>query len=213
MIARRADHPYRRPMTTPLLCKIAFLTLMVGWYAIRIPHKRRARRTPVASSHWDFRENLLLSISATGLGVIPTIYCLFGLARIGERPTNPALLALGLVVAALSLWMFDKSHRGLGREWSFSLELRDGHRLKTQGVYAWVRHPMYSAFWLWALAQAILLPNWIAGLSGLVGFGCLYCFRVPREERMMQERFGDEWLAYAAATPRVVPWKALARKP
>ncbi|GEP11064.1 protein-S-isoprenylcysteine O-methyltransferase [Methylobacterium gnaphalii] len=195
-------------MTTPLLCKIAFLALVVGWYAIRIPHKRRARRTPVARSHWDLRENILLSISGLGLGAIPVTYCLFGFARVGDRATNPALLVLGLLVAALSLWMFDKSHRGLGREWSFSLELRDGHRLKTDGVYAWVRHPMYSAFWLWALAQAILLPNWIAGLSGFLGFGCLYLFRVPREEQMMLERFGDEWRAYAAATPRVVPWKA-----
>jgi protein-S-isoprenylcysteine O-methyltransferase Ste14 len=196
-------------MSIPLLCKLAFLAVEVGWYAIRIPHNRRARRVPVASSQWDLRENLLLSISALGLGVIPTAYCLFGFAKLGERAANPFLLAIGVLVAALSLLMFDKSHRGLGREWSFSLELRESHRLKTQGVYAWVRHPMYSAFWLWALAQAILLPNWIAGLSGLLGFGCLYAFRVPREERMMQERFGDEWLAYAAATPRVVPWKVL----
>ncbi|GJE54379.1 MULTISPECIES: protein-S-isoprenylcysteine O-methyltransferase [Methylobacterium] len=199
-------------MTTPLLCKLAFLALVVGWYAIRIPHRRRAKRIPVTASHWDVRENVLLSISGTGLGVIPIAYSLFGFAKLGERATNPALLVLGIVVAALALWMFDKSHRGLGREWSFSLELRDGHRLKTDGVYRWVRHPMYSAFWLWALAQAILLPNWIAGFSGLVGFGCLYAFRVPREERMMQERFGNEWRAYADATPRVVPWKAWSRK-
>ena len=190
---------------TPLLCKLAYLALVVGWYAIRIPHKRRARRTPVASSQWDLTENLLLAISGTGLGIVPIAYVLFGFNGWGERPTHPVLLVLGIAVAALSLLMFDKSHRGLGREWSFSLELREGHRLKTDGVYAYVRHPMYSAFWLWALAQAILLPNWIAGLAGIVGFGCLYAFRVRREEAMMLVSFGDAYRSYAAATPRVVP--------
>jgi protein-S-isoprenylcysteine O-methyltransferase Ste14 len=64
---------------------------------------------------------------------------------------------------------------------------------------------MYSAFWLWALAQALLLPNWIAGFSGLVGFGVLYFGRVGREERMMLDAFGDEYRAYAARTRRIIP--------
>ena len=86
-----------------------------------------------------------------------------------------------------------------------TLELRDQHALVTHGLYAHVRHPMYSAFWLWAVAQALLLPNWIAGFSGLVGFGVLYFGRVVREERMMLDAFGDEYRAYAARTRRIIP--------
>ena len=52
---------------------------------------------------------------------------------------------------------------------------------------------MYSAFWLWAIAQALLLPNWAAGFAGLVGFGTLYFGRVAREERMMLQTFGDSY--------------------
>ena len=84
--------------------------------------------------------------------------------------------------------------------------------LVTAGAFRYIRHPMYTAFWLWALAQAILLPNWLAGFAGLIGFGCLYAFRVPREERMMAEAFGEEWRVYAARTPRVVPWGVLQAK-
>ena len=75
----------------------------------------------------------------------------------------------------------------------------------TEGVYRYVRHPMYSAFWLWAIAQALLLPNFIAGLSGLVGFGTLYFFRVGQEERLMLDAFGVEYGDYMARTGRVVP--------
>ena len=57
-----------------------------------------------------------------------------------------------------------------------------------------------------ALAQALLLPNWIAGLSGFVGFGILFFGRVGREEEMMMQGFGEEYRTYMAHTARVVPW-------
>ena len=49
---------------------------------------------------------------------------------------------------------------------------------------------MYSAFWLWAVAQAVLLPNWAAGFAGIVGFGTLFFLRVGKEEAMM---LADLW--------------------
>ena len=101
--------------------------------------------------------------------------------------------------------MFHLTHRALGRNWSVSLDVRENHQLVTDGIYRRVRHPMYSAFWLWAIAQALLLPNWVAGFSGLVGFGILFFGRIAREERMMLEMFGDSYRAYTARTDRIFP--------
>jgi protein-S-isoprenylcysteine O-methyltransferase Ste14 len=64
---------------------------------------------------------------------------------------------------------------------------------------------MYSAFWLWAVAQALLLPNWIAGPAGLFGFGLLFFLRVGREEELMTDTFGDEYRRYMDRTARIVP--------
>jgi protein-S-isoprenylcysteine O-methyltransferase Ste14 len=64
---------------------------------------------------------------------------------------------------------------------------------------------MYTAFWLWAVAQALLLPNWVAGLSGLVGFGTLYFLRVGQEERLMIDAFGEAYRTYMARTARLIP--------
>jgi len=55
------------------------------------------------------------------------------------------------------------------------------------------------------VAQALLLPNWIAGVSGIVGFGTLFFFRLQREEAMMLETFGDEYRRYMTRTWRVLP--------
>ena len=53
------------------------------------------------------------------------------------------------------------------------VEVEPGQKIISTGPYAWIRHPMYTAFWLWAVAQALLLPNFVAGFSGIVGFGTL----------------------------------------
>ena len=190
---------------TPTIAKTVFFLMAAGWYILRIPHVRRSRKTPVAHDVVDWREKLRLTISLTGLGIIPLFYVATGMPAFAKRVFSPNLAILGVVVAMAALIMFHLTHKALGRNWSVSLQMRESHKLITHGVYARIRHPMYSAFWLWAIAQALLLPNWIAGLSGLVGFGALYLMRVGPEEDMMMQSFGPEYSAYMARTGRLWP--------
>jgi protein-S-isoprenylcysteine O-methyltransferase Ste14 len=190
---------------TLTIAKLIWLTGCVAWWAIRYPHERRSRKTAIAHKVDRTRERVLLTISFCGLFVIPLIYVITNQPKFASYPQNPVLAWAGAAVFAAALALFYRVHAELGRSWSVTLELRDQHALVTHGLYAWVRHPMYSAFWLWAGAQALLLPNWIAGLSGLVGFGVLYVARVGHEEQMMREAFGEEYRAYAARTRRIIP--------
>ena len=64
---------------------------------------------------------------------------------------------------------------------------------------------MYSAHWLWGIAQALLVYNWISGLASLAIFIPLYLLRVPREEKVMLNEFGDEYRQYMRRTGRVTP--------
>lgn len=188
------------------VAKALWVLLAVGWYVIRIPHERRARKTPVRRSDRGPREWLLLGVSFAGLGLVPFLYVATGFPQAADYPFSPLQGWIGAAVAAAALAMFRLTHKALGRNWSVSLDLREAHKLVTHGVYARVRHPMYTAFWLWAAAQALLLPNWVAGLSGVAGFGTLYLFRVGREERLMLDAFGDEYRAYMGRTARLIPW-------
>ena len=65
---------------------------------------------------------------------------------------------------------------------------------------------MYASFLLIALAQAFLLPTWVAGLSGLVGLAVLFFMRVNVEERMMSDTFGEEYRVYSGKTKRIIPY-------
>jgi protein-S-isoprenylcysteine O-methyltransferase Ste14 len=190
---------------TPALSKFIFVMLAIGWYAIRYKYARRSNRTPVARSARGPRETALLLISLTGLGLLPFLYICTGIPHFADDAFRPVQAWLGLLVAMVSLAIFQLTHRALGRNWSVSLDVRVDHQLITDGIYQKVRHPMYSAFWLWAFAQALLLPNWVAGLSGIVGFGILFFGRVSREERIMLDTFGDQYRQYMVRTYRVLP--------
>jgi protein-S-isoprenylcysteine O-methyltransferase Ste14 len=190
---------------TPAISKFVFVMLAVGWYLIRYEHARRSRREKISRSGRGPRETALLLISLTGLGILPLTYVATASPHFAAYTFHPIQAWLGLFVAIAALVLFQLTHRALGRNWSISLDVREDHQLVTHGIYRSVRHPMYSAFWLWAIAQALLLPNWVAGFSGLVGFGILFFGRVGREERMMLETFGDSYRAYMARTGRIFP--------
>lgn len=191
---------------TATVAKIIWLVFGIAWAILRQRPGKRSRKTPVRYSARGAREFILLGASLTGLGVVPFVYVATHFPRFADYPFTPVLSYLGVAVDVVCLWMFHRTHRDLGENWSVSLDLRERHTLVTTGIYALVRHPMYSGFWLMALAQVLLLPNWIAGPAGLVGFGILFFGRVRREEEMMITAFGDEYRAYMGRTARVVPW-------
>lgn len=185
---------------------------MVTWFIIRHPARRRSRKVVIAISERGFRETLLMVISGIGLGLIPISYIVtnlesarFRFLNFADYPFETSLAWIGTVMLVASMCLFYRTHKDLGRNWSVSLDIRENHQLITKGVYAWVRHPMYSAFWLWAIAQALLLPNWIAGPAGILGFGTLFFGRVFEEERLMLKAFGDEYRDYMNRTARVFP--------
>ncbi len=191
---------------TATLAKIIWLGFGVAWLLLRLTPNRRARKTAVRYSARDLREFLLLAASLTGLGIVPCIYVAAHVPRFADYAVVPVASYLGIAVDIIAMWLFYRTHRDLGHNWSVSLDLRERHTLVTSGIYATIRHPMYAGFWLMAVAQALLLPNWIAGPAGLVGFGILFFGRVRREEEMMITAFGDHYRAYMRRTARVVPW-------
>jgi protein-S-isoprenylcysteine O-methyltransferase Ste14 len=190
---------------TLLVAKLIWGLGCIAYYIIRYPHQRRALKTPVADRRERIREQTLMAISYTGLFIVPLIYVLTDQPKFADYAFNPVRAWLGSFILIAGMALLHRTHRDLGRAWSITLEVREQHVLVTRGIYEKLRHPMYASFWLWAISQALLLPNWIAGLSGIVGFGTLFFARVGHEERMMLETFGDDYRAYMARTYRLIP--------
>jgi len=188
----------------PWIAKAVVLAATVVMLAIRAPHGRRSRSVKVAKSHKTPLETGLLVLAWVAF-FVPLIWIASPAFSFAEYPLRSGPLILGVMCFVLGLWVFYRSHADLGTNWSITLEVREQHRLITQGVYRRIRHPMSSALVLCAVAYALVIPNWVAGPSNLVAFAVLFALRVRPEERMMLEQFGDEYTAYMARTKRLVP--------
>jgi protein-S-isoprenylcysteine O-methyltransferase Ste14 len=111
----------------------------------------------------------------------------------------------GATAMAAALLLFYRAHADLGTNWSATLELRKGHELIRHGVYRSTRHPMYASILLFDVAQGLMLRNWLAGWGAFATFALLYLVRMPREERLMCDGFGEEYRAYMRRTGRLFP--------
>lgn len=184
---------------------ILWALMLVTWCAMRYPAMRRARRQKTRVDRRSTLDISLLVLCTVGLVVLPILWRLNAFDGFADRGQGIIPLILGLLTGVAFLWLFRRSHKDLGKNWSVTLEVREGHQLVTQGVYAHVRHPMYASFLLWGVTQALLIPNWIAGFAGLAAVLALYAVRQSREEAMMRDTFGAEYDAYSARTKRLIP--------
>jgi protein-S-isoprenylcysteine O-methyltransferase Ste14 len=189
--------------------KALYLGGIVVEIVIRLPRERQRRQIQMRDQRVSCLERGLLGLLFVGTFLIPIVYIVtswFDRANYRwSKTTKAGAGGLGTVLFGAALWLFWRAHVDLGPNWSPSLEIGEGQTLVTHGVYHRIRHPMYASHWVWSIAQALLLQNWIAGPASLVLFLPLYLVRMPREEQMMLDHFGDAYRAYITRTGRVVP--------
>lgn len=185
---------------------IVWLLGIVAWYVIRYPFERRAKRVNILRNARTRSDRLGLAVAFFGLAVLPGFYIATGIPRWSDYTPSAWAITFGAIILLLALWVFRRSHKELGRNWSITLQIRDKHKLITSGPYGLVRHPMYTSFLLLALSQILLLSNWLIGPAGLIGFAVLFFLRVEKEERMMTECFGHQYRDYIQRTKRIIPY-------
>ncbi|MEM8663252.1 MAG: protein-S-isoprenylcysteine O-methyltransferase [Pseudomonadota bacterium] len=181
-----------------------FLALVFSMSVTRIM-ATRGEPLPIKAAFAPTREKWLVTVVALGMVWLPIVAIATPFLDFAAyTPPLPAI-AIGVLISIIALWLFYRSHTDLGAYWSPVLEIRENHALVTDGVYRRMRHPMYTAIFLWTCAQALILGNWIAGPSGMITFIILYAIRVGPEEKMMVETFGDEYRDYCRRTGRLLP--------
>ena len=192
------------PAMAPWFAKAIVLVGSIVMVVIRAPHGQRSRAIKVVKSRKGALETGLLTLAWLGF-FLPLVWVATPVLALADYPLRPVPFVAGVLVLALALGLFQRSHADLGTNWSITLEVREKHQLVTQGIYRRVRHPMYLALLLYSLGQALVLPNWVAGPSYGVAFALLFVLRVGPEERMMLEEFGKDYEGYMVRTKRLVP--------
>ena len=187
------------------LFQVYYLICLIVASFIRVWYGRKYRQDKKAMLREEgFAYVLLASLWGVAI-LIPVVHMFTQRLSFAVYDLPAWAGGIGIVIFAIALWLLWRSHADLGQNWRMTTELRAEHMLITGGIFQHIRHPMYSAHWLWGIAQALLIHNWIAGLASLVIIIPIYVLRVRREEQMMLEKFGEEYRLYMRQTGRIFP--------
>lgn len=184
--------------------EIIYLVGLIVGGAIRSHYTRRFGNKKVLFEKKVRIDTILVFLAGLGF-YLPLIYIFTPWLDSADYHLPSWTGWIGASVYAVAIFLLWRSHADLDLNWSPTTEIQEGQTLITNGVFTHIRHPMYAAHYLWGIAQVLLLPNFIAGFAMLIFASPLYFYRVPREESMMRERFGEEYEKYMQRTGRILP--------
>ncbi|MEE9458540.1 MAG: isoprenylcysteine carboxylmethyltransferase family protein [Candidatus Bathyarchaeia archaeon] len=115
------------------------------------------------------------------------------------------LNVIGLALFGSGIIIYLASRLTLGRLFSKRLNLIEGHKLVTLDVYKYVRHPSYTGSILYFLGLTLLL-NSILGFIVMLLLVILILIRIPFEERMLINAFGQHYIEYVKRTKKLIPY-------
>jgi len=188
---------------------LVFAMTLAGWLA----GLRRGEAVTLLPEQGSRRRNLwvqtaLVVVSLAVFAVL--IYVLWIPVPASVSPGLGLLLrVLGLVLFLVGTLLVLWARRTLGRMWGIStsrqVKLLPDHELVKGGPYAIVRHPMYAGWWF-ALIGTILIYRTLILIILLVFSVYVFVRRARLEEKVLAERFGPDWEAYAASTKSLIPF-------
>jgi protein-S-isoprenylcysteine O-methyltransferase Ste14 len=108
-----------------------------------------------------------------------------------------------LTAAGLGLSAWARVH--LGRNWSATVTVKQGHELIRTGPYARVRHPIYTGVVLAFVGTAIAVGEW-RGVLAVAIETVAFARKLRLEERWMSETFGEDYRGYRARTAALIPF-------
>jgi len=162
---------------------LAYFTLLVVLYAVRLPQRGTDHRLAVIFIAFSG------TFAAIGASFLPG----------GTRREELVLAADILATAGLaySVWALAYLRR------SFSI-IPEARRLVTGGPYGLSRHPVYLGEVATAIGVNLATAGWLSALA-IVYFIACELMRIRWEERILALTFPSDYLKYARRVPRYLP--------
>lgn len=109
-------------------------------------------------------------------------------------------IIIGILSQIGTIWC----HTALGPNWSRHLRVWEDQELITTGPYKYVRHPLYTMYYLLMINIGIVSANSLIMVAMLLLIISLY-IRISTEETMLVNAFGEKYKEYMKTTGKLVP--------
>jgi protein-S-isoprenylcysteine O-methyltransferase Ste14 len=130
-------------------------------------------------------------------------------ARLSEG--YAALRWIGATVAIVALLLTSLCWSRMGTGWRMGVSQSGREMLITDGLFRYVRHPIYALSMVLMACSMIVVPTPPMLVIGVVHFALLQ-IKARNEERHLLAVHGDAYGRYLARTARFVPWPRAAHE-
>ena len=188
--------------------RILAAVILITGMSISSYFRRKADRESGEKIFRKVDGNAMMTVIRLGgliLWLSPFVYLInpkwMAWSRIG-LPESIRWLGVGIgILCVLGIfWLFSSIGSGI----TPTSATRKEHKLVTNGIYRYVRHPLYTIGSSMFVAFGMMADNWFIALLGVLAFIGM-AIRTPKEEANLIEKFGDEYREYMKRTGRFLP--------
>ena len=120
------------------------------------------------------------------------------------QPITP-LQIIGVILTGIGLVIALVARKTLADNWSSDVELKKDHTLITQGIYHYIRHPIYTGIDLMGLGATIVDQSPFVALF-YVFMIIFLIFKMKKEEALLCKHFPKDYPAYMKKTKALIPF-------
>jgi protein-S-isoprenylcysteine O-methyltransferase Ste14 len=122
------------------------------------------------------------------------------------RSINYLLASLGIVLYVSGLLIRWISIIKLKQRFTVNVTVIREHKLETEGLYRYLRHPSYLGLILIMAGLALGMNSFISFIIVVAPIFLGLQYRISVEEKLLESEFGDEYTQFKSTRKRIIPF-------
>jgi protein-S-isoprenylcysteine O-methyltransferase Ste14 len=181
---------------------IIMITVSIIWLGSEIMLARLKRSLPT-DARFDKSSLRILWIT---IFISVNIGVLLGLQRVGYFGDESMMFPIvGIILVIGGLFIRWLAIFSLKRQFTVDVAITKDHRIVSEGIYRFVRHPAYAGSILSFFGLGLFFANILSLAMIFLPTCSAFLYRIRVEEKALIDTFGDEYVRYRNSTNRLIP--------
>lgn len=184
-----------------LFLRLATLILLIIWRIYWFIHKKEAA---LKKQKTDNNQRIIEQIFAN----IAAGYLFISVLGLVILPFNNLVInIIGFAFVSLGFFEGIIARKTLDTNWTNSNEyqIKKDHELITNGIYGYVRHPIYGGMLL-MIPGVLMVANSYTFIASLIIMIVIFEAFARREEKLLTKHFGKKYTEYMKTTKKFIPF-------
>ena len=184
---------------------IVFVIVILSWFAFAALFLTRKKPPQIVAKRRDPRSIAGIVLQGFSFAIVWGLHRPYFSALGASQALGIFLSVVSSMVAIGSVLFTMQAVKTLGKEWSLTAQVIEGHKLATHGPYAYVRHPIYTGMLGMLVATGLATSYWQALVVAITVFMVGTFIRIRSEEMLLRETFGSAFEDYSRRVAAVLP--------